>query len=457
MYQQAIEYIQFLGNRKNIRTLGDNIQSLQRIFAETFEVAKIIRQTIIKIVKQLSNLPTASTGGGGLNLDVNVPGGPLRRSAPRGLNRMLKIAGTGAAIAGAGALGSKVVSGMMDIGDGDVQPVVGDGSEGLSGPILDRFNAILDRFSAAIDSLSRRPPSKPSAPGGGGGGGTQEKTDTGGGGGGGGGGVTATGSEQQKTEALIAGEEGVALKAYQNPGDVPTIGYGETKGVRLGDTITKEKAVVRLRGSIESHRKTAIKQVGAENWNKLDENTKVVLTSVAYNYGSLPPRIMPAVKSGDSEKIAQSLSLLHGDNGGILKGRREREAQFIRSGTSPKLDKDFLAGGKLAAPGGSVSTTTPVATTQITPPSVAAAPTQAATAQQVSQTVAQPPPQQQSQVNILPMNLGSAQPQQSQKSATPSSPPPAMSSGRNLITLSSANHDNFLTLYSKMVYNIVDG
>jgi GH24 family phage-related lysozyme (muramidase) len=462
MYQQAIEYIQFLGNRKNIRTLGDNIQSLQRIFAETFEVAKIIRQTIIKIVKQLSNLPTASTGGGGLNLDVNVPGGPLRRSAPRGLNRMLKIAGTGAAIAGAGALGSKVVSGMMDIGDGDVQPVVGDGSEGLSGPILDRFNAILDRFSAAIDSLSRRPPSKPSAPGGGGGEAPAAAEKTAPGGGGGGGSVTATGSEQQKTEALIAGEEGVVLKAYQNPGDVPTIGYGQTRingrSVRLGDTMTKEQAVGGLRSNIESHRAKAVRDIGKESWDNIkDENSKAVLTSIAYNYGHIPKSLIPAAKSGDPKKISDAVRALTDPSNrsydSRLIGRRNREADFILSGTSSRLDKDFLAGGKLTVAGGSVSTTTPGST----PPSVAAAPTQAATAQQVSQTVSQPPPQQQSQVNILPMNLGSAQPQQSQKSATPSSPPPAMSSGRNLINLSSTNHDNFLTLYSKMVYNIVDG
>ena len=458
LYQQAIGYIQFLGNRKNVKTLGDNIQSLQRIFAETFEVAKIIRQTIIKIVKQLSNLPTASTGGGGLNLDIKVPGGPLRRSAPKGVVNMLKMAGTGAAIAGGGALGTKVVSGMMDVGGEEVQAVPSSGSEGLSGPILDRFNAILERFDAAISSMTKKPAAAPSAPAGGGGLETPDPGGGGGGGGGTGGTVTATGSEQQKTEALIAGEEGVKLKAYQNPGDVPTIGYGETKGVRLGDTITKEKAVVRLRSSIESHRKVAIKQVGAEKWNKLDENTKAVLTSVAYNYGSLPDRIMPAVKTGDSEKIAQSLSLLHGDNRGILKARREREAGFIRTGSSPKLDKDFLPGGKLATPGTTTPTLTAATTpTQQTASRVAAAPTSAANTQQIAQTVAQPA-QQQPQVTVLPMamNAGSTPPPPKPPSSG-GSPAPNMTGGRMLPHLSSTNHDNFLTLYSKMVYNIVDG
>lgn len=463
MYQQAIGYIQFLGNRKNIKTLGENLQSLQRVFSETFEIAKIIRQTIIKIVKQLSNLPTASTGGGGLNLDVKVPGGPIRRSAPPGLNKMLKIAGTGAAIAGAGALGSKVVSGMMDIGGGDVQPIAGSGSEGLSGPILDRFSAILDRFSAAIDSLSRRPAAKPSAPSGG----AQSSGETepppadpgSPGGAGPGGGVTASGSEQQKTEALIAAEEGVKTTAYKDTNGTPTIGYGQTRingrAVKMGDTITREQAVGGFRNNIEEHRKRAINQIGAQNWAKLPENTRAALTSIVFNYGHVPKEIMPAVKTGDPEKIAKSLSLLHGDNKGALQGRREREAQFIRTGTSPRLDKDFLPGGKLAAAGGTAAAASAQPTT--TKPGVAAASTQAAAAQQVSQTVAQPPPQQQSTMNVVPMNLGSAQPQQSKQSSAPGSPPPTMSGGRVIPPYSSTNHDNFLTLYSKMVYNIVDG
>ena len=80
LYKSALGYIQFLGNRKNVRTLGDNLKALQNVFAETFNIAKIIRQTIVKIVKQLSNLPQATGGGGGLNLDIDVPGGEIGRA-----------------------------------------------------------------------------------------------------------------------------------------------------------------------------------------------------------------------------------------------------------------------------------------------------------------------------------------------------------------------------------------
>lgn len=45
----------------------------------------------------------------------------------------------------------------------------------------------------------------------------------------------------------IANLEGFSEKAYiPIPGDVPTIGFGSTEGVKMGDTITPQKALERL-------------------------------------------------------------------------------------------------------------------------------------------------------------------------------------------------------------------
>lgn len=45
----------------------------------------------------------------------------------------------------------------------------------------------------------------------------------------------------------LAVHEGYRDKAYiPIPGDVPTIGFGTTSGVRMGDTITVERALVQL-------------------------------------------------------------------------------------------------------------------------------------------------------------------------------------------------------------------
>jgi len=41
---------------------------------------------------------------------------------------------------------------------------------------------------------------------------------------------------------LIKKWEGLRLKAYLCPAGVPTIGYGHTKGVKMGDVITEDQA-----------------------------------------------------------------------------------------------------------------------------------------------------------------------------------------------------------------------
>jgi lysozyme len=44
-------------------------------------------------------------------------------------------------------------------------------------------------------------------------------------------------------KALIRGDETLQLKAYlPTPYDVPTIGWGHTRGVKIGDTCTREEA-----------------------------------------------------------------------------------------------------------------------------------------------------------------------------------------------------------------------
>lgn len=41
---------------------------------------------------------------------------------------------------------------------------------------------------------------------------------------------------------ILTGREGLRLNAYLDGGGVPTIGYGHIKGVRMGDTITEDRA-----------------------------------------------------------------------------------------------------------------------------------------------------------------------------------------------------------------------
>lgn len=151
-----------------------------------------------------------------------------------------------------------------------------------------------------------------------------------------------TGSEQQKVEKLLGSYEGSKLKAYKDSEGIWTIGEGNTsingRPVREGDTITAEQSIKMKRSAIDEHRQRAIKQVGLDNWNRLPENTRVALTSVVYNYGSIPTRILSAVKSGNSEKIAEGIVGLSGDNRGVNAWRRKDEAQVIRTGISSRVN-----------------------------------------------------------------------------------------------------------------------
>jgi Skp family chaperone for outer membrane proteins len=91
VFKGALDFIQFFASKKNLDNLDTNLKSLQKIFADSFEVAKLIRNTINKIVGQLSNLPTASPSGSpGLNIDVKVPGQGLKQTAPKGLGNLMK-------------------------------------------------------------------------------------------------------------------------------------------------------------------------------------------------------------------------------------------------------------------------------------------------------------------------------------------------------------------------------
>ena len=468
LYQQAIGYIQFLGNRKNVKTLGDNIQSLQRIFAETFEVAKIIRQTIIKIVKQLSNLPTASTGGGGLNLDVNVPGGPLRRSAPRGITRMLKMAGTGAAVAGAGALGTKVVSGMMDVGGQEVQAVPGSGSEGLSGPILDRFNAILERFDAAINSMTKKPVVAPSAPGGGGAVASEIPPPPPPGGPSGG---VSSGSEDMMTLAAIAalesgsaqGQSDVAQSVYNRLRD-PTY-----KGKSIKDLLTKQ-GQYQVAFKDPTSRSGPGTEIADEFKNIKNEDDGV--KAMMYYYNKRGQKItseqarqkfrgsVAAIQNPELQK--KSAQFVGGRTDFLGYNAGQRSTVHRGSGSDNYFAAEYgnygqnLKMGAAAVPTGLFTTSPSTVATAPAKPGVVPAPTPAATQQQIAQTVAQPA-QQKPQVTVLPMamNAGTSAPPKPPSSGR--SPAPNMTGGRMLPAVSSTNHDNFLTLYSKMVYNIVDG
>mgnify|MGYP003612844603 CR=1 FL=1 len=80
---------------------------------------------------------------------------------------------------------------------------------------------------------------------------------------------------------IVKEAEGLRLSAYLCPAGIPTIGYGHTKGVKLGDTCTREQAEEWL----ENDFFTAKQDVKAVVRVPLRENQLDALASFVFNLG----------------------------------------------------------------------------------------------------------------------------------------------------------------------------
>lgn len=118
--------------------------------------------------------------------------------------------------------------------------------------------------------------------------------------------------------------------------DTVTLPDGTVQKVTPGMRVSREDAERDLQRRIQTEfvPKAAAK-VGEDVWATLPENTRAALTSVAYNYGTVPSRIVPAVQSGNPETIARAIESLAGDNKGINAGRRMQEANIARGTGMP--------------------------------------------------------------------------------------------------------------------------
>lgn len=116
--------------------------------------------------------------------------------------------------------------------------------------------------------------------------------------------------------------------------DTVTRANGMIEKVTAETSVTIEEATRDLSRRLLEFQDGVQKAIGIETWKSLSEDQQAVLTSIAYNYGTLPERITKAIKTGGGpETVAKAIADLGVDNNGINAGRRKREAQSYLSGT----------------------------------------------------------------------------------------------------------------------------
>ena len=127
--------------------------------------------------------------------------------------------------------------------------------------------------------------------------------------------------------ALITEFEGFRSKAYLCPAGVPTIGYGFTLGVQLGDTITKEQAKRRLARELESYEAA----VSRACTNEPNQNEFDALVCFAFNVGAAgmaKSSVIKAHNRGDHQAAARAFQLWNKAGGVVYAGLSEESRQF---------------------------------------------------------------------------------------------------------------------------------
>jgi len=125
--------------------------------------------------------------------------------------------------------------------------------------------------------------------------------------------------------ALIKGFEGFKAKAYKDGGGVPTIGFGTTKGVKMGQVITESQAEEFL------HRDMAWAEAAVTKAVKvpLNQDQFDALVCFTYNVGENAFKTSTLVKllnAGQYTAVPTQLLRWNKDNGKVVDGLTRRRA-----------------------------------------------------------------------------------------------------------------------------------
>lgn len=157
--------------------------------------------------------------------------------------------------------------------------------------------------------------------------------------------VTRTGNVSSDVMELIKGFESFRSTPYYDVNayrvgygsDTITLADGTIQKVTKGISISVEDANRDLTRRIGEFQQGIRGQIGGSTFDAFNNSQQAALTSIAYNYGSLPDRIVQAIRTGSTESVYNAIKGLGTDNGGINAGRRAQEAELFLTGAAPSI------------------------------------------------------------------------------------------------------------------------
>lgn len=131
----------------------------------------------------------------------------------------------------------------------------------------------------------------------------------------------------QQGLTLLKEFEGFRAKAYiPVPGDVPTIGYGFTHGVKMGDVMTPAEADARLIEELRPY-EMAVWQACT---NEPNQNQFDAMVLICYNIGTAGFKrstVLKAHNRGDYQAAARAFGLWNKSGGKVYAGLTRRRAE----------------------------------------------------------------------------------------------------------------------------------
>jgi hypothetical protein len=482
--KEALAFITFFGSKKNLDRIRENVDNLKTTFAETFEVAKSLRKVILKIIEQISGLSGGGGGGGIIGAIMSALGGLVGGLIPGlGGKRPPNVAGPAMkqegnllskipkGLQGGGGIGKLLLGGAAALGTGaaisglsqpdnseNVQP--GYTTPEVPGNVLDKFNSILDRFDKVIESLLKGKGSGSQKPGG-------SKPS----------GSTSAGSPSGAApdgkpidySNLKGGDiSSTAGKVQTLYDEFRSLGYTDEGSKRVIAEIGREGSFANqnLFGT-HSDPATGIANQGMISWNAerrtklLSEAKKAGVLDTSGNLKQTPEalrfqaRFLTNEVKGYSKELDTSLRV-EGSSGSKISNLLRDKYIVYDPKYAGGIDSQFGSADtkryyQMISPGLKPSTL-PTKQAPGQAQTLKPAPGQAPQA-----PTPKPAPGQQS-IQVIPFEQQSqVQPAPSGGGGKISTPPSPKQNGPTAPFLPSSNPNNFLTLYSRMVYNIVDG
>ncbi len=129
---------------------------------------------------------------------------------------------------------------------------------------------------------------------------------------------------------IIRTFEGCRLKAYRCPANIPTIGWGRTTNVRMGDTCTQVQADQWLEDEYDAFETGVRKLIGK---SKVTDHQLGALVSFAYNVGLSALKSSTLLRKhllGDYAGAAAEFARWNKAAGNVLAGLTKRRAAEAR-------------------------------------------------------------------------------------------------------------------------------